>query len=649
MNVLRVEATGEFDNLGLGDRDFSVLEDRAGHVILEMTVLDRHGKLGCAQRYLALDPNIRDCITSTLQKSPGCTPEGREMNYDYIIVGGGSAGSVMANRLSARSSNKVLLCEAGQDTPHGKVPPEILDSYPGTAYFDPRFHWTELKVHTEVVSHNRPEEDRPPLRKYEQARVLGGGSSINGQLANRGAPSDYDEWEARGATGWNWNAVLPYFKKVERDMDFDGPWHGKEGRIPVRRIFPDMWNGHAKAVAKAFTEAGFEYIQDQNGEFKDGYFPITISNLYDRRVSAAIGYLDPGTRLRDNLTVSALTQVKQLLFEGTRCVGVKALVDGKETDFRVSSGRGEVIVSSGAIHSPAHLLRAGVGPAGHLRDLGIDVVAHVPGVGQRLMDHPSISVSSFIKPESRLNGMTRRHILLALRYSSGIGDAPPGDMFVAGVSKSAWHAVGEQIGSLLAAVYKTFSETGQVKLASRDWRAEPIVEFNLLSDRRDLERLMDAFRRLGAMQLSAALQAATSDPFPASYTERVRKIGVVNNKNKMITDVIAKLLDGPTWLRRMMIEKVIVEGYRFDELMRDDDALEDFIRKASIGVWHATCTCRMGAEDDPMAVTDSQGRVRGVGGLRVVDASLFPVVPCANTNFPTLMTAEKIADAMLAA
>src|SRR6266446_2234565 len=121
------------------------------------------------------------------------------MNYDYIIVGGGSAGSVMANRLSTRSANKVLLCEAGQDTPHGKVPPEILDSYPGTAYFDPRFHWTELKVHTEVISHNRPEQDRPPLRKYEQARVLGGGSSINGQLANRGAPSDYDEWEARGA------------------------------------------------------------------------------------------------------------------------------------------------------------------------------------------------------------------------------------------------------------------------------------------------------------------------------------------------------------------------------------------------------------------------------------------------------------------
>ena len=199
--------------------------------------------------------------------------------FDYIIVGGGSAGSILANRLSASTSNRVLLCEAGEDTPDGRVPEAILDGRFGMAPRDARFLWHRLRVTTEVISHNDPNAPRPRELRYEQARVLGGGSSINGQLANRGSPADYDDWEARGAIGWRWETVLPFFRKIERDIDFDGPLHGSEGRIPVSRVFSDNWSDHAKAVAEAFRLAGFKYIADQNGELPRWLLPVGYVEL----------------------------------------------------------------------------------------------------------------------------------------------------------------------------------------------------------------------------------------------------------------------------------------------------------------------------------------------------------------------------------
>lgn len=474
---------------------------------------------------------------------------------------------------------------------------------------------------------------------------MGGGSSINAQMANRGSPADYDEWEMRGADGWRWETVLPFFKKVERDIDFDDPLHGRCGNLPIRRVFPENWSEHARSVADAFKLAGHQYIPDQNGAFQDGYYPVAISNIYERRVSSAIAYLTPTIRQRPNLVILPETQVCGLIFEQNTCIGVRAITKQQEQTFH---GR-EVILSSGAIHSPAMLMRSGVGPAHHLQQLGIPVRANVPGVGQRLMDHPSISVASFLRPHARANRHSLRSLQLGMRFSSGLEAAPAGDMALTVSS-----AFANRISVITLWVNKTFSESGVVQLTSPDWRVEPQVDFNLLADRRDLMRLSAGFRQIAALHDLPPLQAITTDVFPASFTDHVRKVGDMDKKkplealkNKVLTAVGGMLLDGPDWVRQFLIRKFVMETASMDEVLRHEQQLETYIKRSTVGVWHCSCSCRMGSPDDPMAVTSSTGVVRGVQNLRIVDASIFPQVPCANTNLPTMMLAEKIADSIL--
>ena len=200
------------------------------------------------------------------------------MIYDVVVVGGGSAGCAVASRLSERSGRSVALIEAGVDTKPNAEPQDIKDSYPGRAYLNENYHWRDLQTQLPYYASNR-QPPRPP-RKYEQARIMGGGSSINGQVALRGASWDYDEWETLGARGWGWSDVLPYFRRLERDLDFTGPEHGASGPIPIRRIFPDQWDGFATAIAAVLKAEGFEYHADMNAGYADGYSPVPFSNAY---------------------------------------------------------------------------------------------------------------------------------------------------------------------------------------------------------------------------------------------------------------------------------------------------------------------------------------------------------------------------------
>jgi 5-(hydroxymethyl)furfural/furfural oxidase len=331
------------------------------------------------------------------------------------------------------------------------------------------------------------------------------------------------------------------------------------------------------------------------------------------------------------------------VFEGARAVGVEVCRGGES---RVVPAH-EVILSSGALRSPAMLLRSGVGPARDLSALGIAVVADRPGVGKHLMEHPGVNFGAFMKRSARLPAALRRQMLAGLRWSSGYAHCPQGDMYLIPSNKAAWHAIGERLGLIMVWINRSYS-TGEVKLASADPAAPLEVDFNMCSDPRDMERLVIGTRLLCRLQADRAIQEAVEQVFPISLSDWARRLAVYGPFNAAQTRAGAALMDSSALIRRWMIDKLIADAPSLDELATDDGACRDWIKSAVLGHYHASCTCRMGAEDDEGAVTDPSARVYGVQGLRVADASIMPAVPCANTNIPTIMIGEKVAATILA-
>lgn len=557
----------------------------------------------------------------------------------FVIVGGGSAGCVLASRLSERPENRVVLIEAGQDTPPDLIPADILATYPGRAMANTDYFWGALRARRGDGAHI-PRAGRAP-GFFHQARVMGGGSSINAQIALRGLPRDFDGWQQAGADGWDWESVLPFFRKLEHDVDFAGLLHGQDGPVQIRRVPRDRWDAFTRAVGEVWHDQGHAYLNDMNGDVGDGYSAVPFTNDGAQRWSSARSYLTDRVRRRPNLTILANTEVTRIRFEGRRVKGVDAM--WHQAPITIEADK--VIVTAGGVHSPKLLMLSGIGPVERLAALDIPVVADRRGVGANLQDHPSIYVSCFMPPAIR----SRPDYIgpaSYLRYSSGLQDCPPSDMVMISAGRSGWHAVGRQLATLVPFIGIPFSR-GTVSLTSPHWRAEPDVCFNFLDDPRDRRRMIDAFRASAEVLMHGALAQIIDNPFPSAFTERVARISVPNRRNTILTDVAASLLDTGITIRTLLMNHVINEGPALASLMADDQAMSDYVAGSVVSLWHPSCTCRMGRVSDPDAVVDRHGRVIGVEGLMVADASIMPNIPTTNTNLPTLMVAERIASELL--
>lgn len=556
------------------------------------------------------------------------------LDADVLIVGAGSAGAVLAARLSENPSTRVLLVEAGPDTAPDAVPADISDVFPSSS-LNHAYFWPGLQAQRTPGG---------PLYPFPQARIMGGGSSIMGMWALRGVPSDFASWRAAGADGWDAADAVRVYRTFEKDLDRDMSQRSSAAPYTIRRAPRSEWPLFAEAFQRAAIAEGLPLVADINESTGDAFFPMPVSQSMTERSSSASAYLTAAVRRRPNLQIMTRTLVKAIRFEGRKAIGATVTRGGEEQTVTAH----EVILSAGAIHSPAMLIRSGIGPEEQMRNIGVTPVAVRAGVGQRLQNHAYLNIALTLPRSSRQNQALRNFALAGIRLSSGLADCPPTDMLVFLIGRVSARAWGPSVAMVGAGLYAPYSR-GQVTVSSRDAGIHPHVSFGLMSDPRDAPRMIKAARFAEKLLFRAETANLFRDAFllpPVMALDQFNRPGV---RGALLGQAAKMVLDAPSAMSRAALNRMLRPGRWIGNRSGRLALTDEEILAAIAPMGHVTSTCSIGREDDPMAVVDSACRVYGVGSLRVVDASIMPSVPSANTNLTTIMVAERAAELIAAA